>query len=58
MLKNNGSEKSWKLKMNEFARRTANPLREIWEAPKIITKSKKEPISLQIGKFLNQFSFT
>lgn len=47
------SEKSWQLKMTEFARRTENPLRKIWEAPPIITKSEKEPITLQIGKFIN-----
>lgn len=44
-------EQSWGLKMTEFARRTENPLRKIWEAPKIITKSEKEAITLQIGKF-------
>lgn len=50
MAEENLSEGSWKLKMTDFAKRTENPLRKIWEGEKIITKSKKEHISLQIGK--------
>lgn len=46
------SEKSWGLKMTQFARKTENPLRKIWEGHKVFPNPKKETISLQIGKSL------
>ena len=48
------SEKSWKIKMTQFARRTENPLRKIWEGPKVFPNPKKETITLQIGKYVIQ----
>lgn len=56
MSQENSSGKLWNLKMTEFGRRTENPLRRLWEAPKIITKSKKKPISLQIGTTTSYYS--
>lgn len=35
--------------MTEFAARTENPLRKIWEGPRIEPNSEKEPIKFQIG---------
>ena len=43
---------SWNIKMTEFAARTENPLRKIWEGEKIVPNSSKEEIKFQIGNFL------
>ena len=43
------SENSWGLKMTQFAKKTENPLRKIWEGHKVFPNPKKETISLQIG---------
>lgn len=40
----------WNIKMTSFAKKTDNPLRKIWEGPKIEPNPNKELISLQIGK--------
>ena len=44
------SEKSWNLKMTQFAVNTENPLRKIWEGHKVFPNPQKEAITLQIGK--------
>lgn len=55
-LKN--SEKSWNLKMTQFALKTDNPLRKIWEGHKVFPNPRKETIALQIGEFnLNEYKF-
>jgi hypothetical protein len=46
-------QKSWNLKMTEFAKRTENPLRKIWEGPRIEPNSEKEAIKFQIGKIFD-----
>lgn len=38
--------------MTDFAKRTENPLRKIWEGPRIEPNSEKEAIRFQIGKSL------
>lgn len=44
------SEKSWNLKMTQFAIKTDNPLRKIWENHKVFPNPRKETITLQIGE--------
>lgn len=44
------SEKSWNLKMTQFALNTENPLRKIWEGHKVSPNPRKEVITLQIGE--------
>lgn len=36
--------------MTQFAMNTENPLRKIWEGPKVMPNPKKETITLQIGE--------
>jgi hypothetical protein len=36
--------------MTDFARFTDNPLRKMWEGPKIIPATTKKLITLQIGE--------
>lgn len=48
-------QKCWNLKMTDFAKRTENPLRKIWEGPRIVPNSEKEAIRFQIGNFLILF---
>jgi tyrosine aminotransferase len=40
---------SWHLQMSSFAQNTENPLRKIWEGPKVLPNPNKETITLQIG---------
>lgn len=44
------SEKSWNLKMTQFAVKTDNPLRKMWENYKVCPNPRKETITLQIGE--------
>jgi hypothetical protein len=44
------SESSWNLKMTQFAMKTDNPLRKIWEGHQVFPNPKKEVITLQIGE--------
>jgi hypothetical protein len=44
------TNQSWGLEMSEFAKKTDNPLRKIWESPKNIPNPSIKLITLQIGK--------
>lgn len=55
-LKSSG--KSWNLRMTKFAVKTENPLRKIWEGIKVFPNPKKEVITLQIGNFIKNKTFT
>jgi hypothetical protein len=46
----NGNTKSWSIEVSQFATNTDNPLRKIWEGPRVYPNPNKETISLQIGK--------
>lgn len=49
----NSTEKTWNLKMTQFAKATDNPLRKIWEGHKVFPNPRKETITLQIGEFID-----
>ena len=44
------SEKKWEIKMTNFAMKTDNPLRKIWEEVSLLPNPKKDVITLQIGE--------
>lgn len=48
-------EKSWNLKMTQFALNTENPLRKLWEGPQAFPNPDKETITLQIGEYKKIF---
>lgn len=48
---------NWSVPMTQFAMRTDNPLRKMWEGPKVYPNPLKKAISLQLGGTLN-FVFT
>lgn len=52
MTQSSSDKSSWNLKMTDFAKRTENPLRKVWEGGNIIPNSAKEMITLQIGKYI------
>lgn len=45
-----GSKQSWAVPTTQFAIRTENPLRKMWEGPKVYPNPSKKVISLQLGK--------
>lgn len=46
----NGNGTSWSVEMTQFASDTDNPLRKIWEGPRVYPNPSKETITLQIGE--------